>query len=105
MAIGRTLPKGLAAATGRIRRSYRHDVGTGAINVVQLFQPLEQDLQVNWPFDLHHSENLIEKLARKVSLEEVRALLGHARIDTTQVSTSIKPSQLSSPWCKSVRDP
>jgi len=27
-------------------------------------------------------------------LEEVRALLGHARIDTTQIYTTIKPSQL-----------
>jgi site-specific recombinase XerD len=26
-------------------------------------------------------------------LEEVRALLGHARIDTTQIYTTIKPSQ------------
>jgi site-specific recombinase XerD len=27
-------------------------------------------------------------------LEEVRALLGHARIDTTQIYTTIEPSQL-----------
>src|SRR6266404_7681128 len=35
-----------------------------------------------------------EVLEQHHDLEEVRALLGQARIDTTQVSTTIKPSQL-----------
>ena len=36
----------------------------------------------------------MEGLEQHHDLEEVRALLGQARIDTTQVSTTIKPSQL-----------
>jgi len=28
------------------------------------------------------------------ALEQVRALLGHARLDTTQIYTSIRPAQL-----------
>jgi integrase len=39
------------------------------------------------PHDLRHG------VAMEV-LEEVRALLGHARIDTTQIYTSIRPPQL-----------
>jgi site-specific recombinase XerD len=33
-------------------------------------------------------------LEQRHDLEEVRALLGHARIDTTQVYTTIRPPQL-----------
>jgi site-specific recombinase XerD len=33
-------------------------------------------------------------LEQRHDLEEVRALLGHARIDTTQIYTKIRPSQL-----------
>ncbi len=36
----------------------------------------------------------MEVLEQHHDLEEVRALLGHARIDTTQVYTSIRPPQL-----------
>jgi len=36
----------------------------------------------------------MEVLEQHHDLEEVRALLGHARIDTTQVYTSIRPAQL-----------
>jgi integrase/recombinase XerC len=45
------------------------------------------------PHDLRHGVAM-EVLEQRHDLEEVRALLGHARIDTTQVYTSIKPSQL-----------
>jgi hypothetical protein len=33
-------------------------------------------------------------LEQRHDLEEVRALLGHARIDTTQIYTKIRPPQL-----------
>jgi site-specific recombinase XerD len=36
----------------------------------------------------------MELLGERGNLEEVRALLGHARIDTTQVYTTIRPPQL-----------
>jgi hypothetical protein len=36
----------------------------------------------------------MEVLEQQHDLEQVRALLGHARIDTTQIYTSIRPSQL-----------
>ena len=36
----------------------------------------------------------MEVLEQHHDLEEVRALLGHARIDTTQVYRSIRPPQL-----------
>jgi site-specific recombinase XerD len=36
----------------------------------------------------------MEVLEQRHDLEEVRALLGHARIDTTQVYASIRPPQL-----------
>ena len=45
------------------------------------------------PHDLRHGVAM-EVLEQHHDLEEVRALLGHARIDTTQVYTSIKPPQL-----------
>ena len=45
------------------------------------------------PHDLRHGVAM-EVLEQHHDLEEVRALLGHARIDTTQIYTSIKPSQL-----------
>jgi integrase/recombinase XerC len=45
------------------------------------------------PHDLRHGVAM-EVLEQHHDLEEVRALLGHARIDTTQVYTNIKPSQL-----------
>ena len=43
------------------------------------------------PHDLRHA---MEVLEQHHDLEQVRALLGHARIDTTQVHTSIRPPQL-----------
>jgi site-specific recombinase XerD len=43
---------------------------------------------------VRHQRQAMEVLEQHHDLEEVRALLGHARIDTTQVYTSIKPSQL-----------
>jgi hypothetical protein len=36
----------------------------------------------------------MEVLEQHHDLEQVRALLGHARIDTTQIYTSIRPAQL-----------
>lgn len=45
------------------------------------------------PHDLRHGVAL-EVLEQHHDLEEVRALLGHARLDTTQVYTTIRPPQL-----------
>jgi site-specific recombinase XerD len=45
------------------------------------------------PHDLRHSVAM-EVLEQHHDLEEVRALLGHSRIDTTQIYTSIRPAQL-----------
>ncbi len=45
------------------------------------------------PHDLRHGVAM-EVLEQHHDLEEVRALLGHVRIDTTQVYTSIRPPQL-----------
>ena len=45
------------------------------------------------PHDLRHGV-AVEVLAQHHDLEEVRALLGHARIDTTQVYTAIRPAHL-----------
>ncbi len=45
------------------------------------------------PYDLRHSVAM-EVLEQHHDLEEVRALLGHSRIDTTQVYASIRPPQL-----------
>jgi integrase len=45
------------------------------------------------PHDLRHGVAM-EVLERRHDLEEVRALLGHARIDTTQVYTTIRPAAL-----------
>src|SRR5713101_5732214 len=45
------------------------------------------------PHDLRHGVAL-EVLEQHHDLEEVRALLGHARIDTTQIYTTIRPPQL-----------
>jgi site-specific recombinase XerD len=36
----------------------------------------------------------MEVLEQQHDLEQVRALLGHARIDTTQIYTMIRPSHL-----------
>jgi len=45
------------------------------------------------PHDLRHGV-AVEVLEQRHDLEEVRALLGHSRIDTTQIYTRIKPAQL-----------
>ena len=45
------------------------------------------------PHDLRHGV-AVEVLEQRHDLEEVRALLGHARIDTTQIYTRIRPAQL-----------
>ena len=45
------------------------------------------------PHDLRHGVAM-EVLGEHGNLEEVRALLGHTRIDTTQVYTPIRPAQL-----------
>jgi integrase/recombinase XerC len=45
------------------------------------------------PHDLRHGV-AVEVLKQRHDLEEVRALLGHARIDTTQIYTKIRPPQL-----------
>jgi integrase len=53
-------------------RSWRHSEGTKPV-----FQPSE-----------------LEVLLQRHDLEQVRALLGHARNDTTQVYASIRPPEL-----------
>lgn len=45
------------------------------------------------PHDLRHGVAM-EVLEQHHDLEQVRALLGHSRIDTTQVYASIRPPQL-----------
>ena len=45
------------------------------------------------PHALRHGV-AVEVLEQRHDLEEVRALLGHARIDTTQIYTRIRPPQL-----------
>ena len=45
------------------------------------------------PHDLRHSVAL-ECLTNITHLEEVRALLGHSQIDSTQIYTTIRPPQL-----------
>jgi site-specific recombinase XerD len=45
------------------------------------------------PHDLRHGV-AVEVLEQRHDLEEVRALLGHTRIDTTQIYTKIRPPQL-----------
>jgi len=45
------------------------------------------------PYDLRHGVAM-EVLAQHHDLEEVRALLGHTRIDTTQIYATIRPAQL-----------
>jgi integrase/recombinase XerC len=45
------------------------------------------------PHDLRHGV-AVEVLEQRHDLEEVRALLGHTRIDTTQIYTKIRPAQL-----------
>jgi site-specific recombinase XerD len=45
------------------------------------------------PHDLQHGVAM-EVLEQHHDLEQVRALLGHRRIDTTQIYTSIRPAQL-----------
>lgn len=45
------------------------------------------------PHDLRHGVAM-EVLERQHDIEQVRALLGHSRIDTTQIYASIRPPQL-----------
>lgn len=45
------------------------------------------------PYDLRHGVAM-EVLEQHHDLEQVRALLGHTRLDTTQVYASIRPPQL-----------
>lgn len=45
------------------------------------------------PYDLRHGVAM-EVLEQNHDLEQVRALLGHTRLDTTQVYASIRPPQL-----------
>jgi integrase-like protein len=45
------------------------------------------------PHDLRHGVAM-EVLEQHHDLEQVRALLGHARIDTTQIYASIRPPQI-----------
>ena len=45
------------------------------------------------PHDLRHGVAM-EVLEQHHDLEQVRALVGHARLDTTQIYTSIRPAQL-----------
>jgi site-specific recombinase XerD len=45
------------------------------------------------PHDLRHGVAM-EVLGQRNNLEEVRALLGHTRLETTQIYTTIRPPQL-----------
>jgi integrase/recombinase XerC len=45
------------------------------------------------PHDLRHGVAM-EVLSQRNNLEEVRALLGHTRLETTQIYTTIRPPQL-----------
>jgi site-specific recombinase XerD len=45
------------------------------------------------PHDLRHGVAM-EVLEQQHDLEQVRALLGHKRIDTTQIYATIRPAQL-----------
>ena len=45
------------------------------------------------PHDIRHGVTM-EMLEEKHHIEQVRALLGHARIETTQIYASIRPAQL-----------
>jgi len=45
------------------------------------------------PHDIRHGVAM-EVLEQRHDLEQVRALLGHQRIDTTQIYTMIRPAQL-----------
>jgi integrase/recombinase XerC len=45
------------------------------------------------PHDLRHGVAM-EVLEQNHDLEEVRALLGHTRLDTTQIYATIRPAQL-----------
>ena len=45
------------------------------------------------PHDLRHGVAM-EVLEQHLDLEQVRALLGHTRIDTTQIYATIRPHQL-----------
>jgi len=45
------------------------------------------------PHDLRHGVAM-EVLEQHHDLEQVRALLGHTRVDTTQIYTTIRPRQL-----------
>ena len=45
------------------------------------------------PHDFRHGVAM-ELLDQRHDLEEVRSLLGHTRIDTTQIYTTIRPRQL-----------
>lgn len=45
------------------------------------------------PHDLRHGVAM-EMLEQHHDLEQVRALLGHQRLDTTQIYTTIRPQQL-----------
>jgi site-specific recombinase XerC len=56
------------------------------------------------PHELRHGVAM-EVLAQHHDLEEVRALLGHARIDTTQVYASIRPPNSSGRWLFTSRKP
>jgi hypothetical protein len=44
-------------------------------------------------------------LEQRHDLEEVRALLGHARIDTTQIYAKIRPPQLKRRWRSTTTKP
>ena len=77
--------KELAAFIGVSTNTIRRAVRKGEIPATRVGTALR--------FDLRHGVAM-EVLEQQHGLEQVRALLGHARIDTTQIYTMIRPSHL-----------
>lgn len=77
--------KELAAFIGVSTDTIRRAVRKGEIPATHVGTAL-------W-LDLRHGVAM-EVLEQQHDLEQVRALLGHARIDTTQIYTMIRPAQL-----------
>ena len=76
----------------RGRQEARADDGQEYLAALQSLWP-DDWLPELKPHDLRHGVAM-EVLEQHHDLEEVRALLGHSRIDTTQIYTSIRPAQL-----------
>jgi site-specific recombinase XerC len=76
----------------RGRKDARADDGQEYLTALQGLRP-DDRLPRAKPHDLRHGVAM-EVLEQHHDLEQVRALLGHSRIDTTQIYTSIRLAQL-----------